>query len=550
MTTVKENKMQRFIKSQLLLVLIIIFVVVVRIRLLDFPLERDEGEYAYMGQLLLQGIPPYSGAYNMKLPGTAMMYALIMSIFGQTAQGIHLGFMVVNCTTILFVFLLAKKMMSRSAALAASGTYALLSLSPSVFGFAAHATHFVVLMALGGILALLSALEKNTFKAYFGSGVLLGLAFLMKQPGVFFLLFGAIHIVYRHFSTTKEPLSKTLSNRTLFFNLGIYAAGAAVPLLVILVWIYYAGTFDRFWFWTVEYASKYAAQIPLAYAFSSFSHQFPPVVDGFLLFWAFSVLGFIVMFFPRTLKVDRVFVLLFTLLSFLSICPGFYFREHYFVTLLPAVSLLTGIFFDFLSSRGIVFYKPAVINFIGFAIFMAAALPGIIKQNGYFFKDDPVKLSRAIYGQNPFPESPRIAEFIKSRSVPTDKIAVLGSEPQIYFYSGRLSATGYIYTYSLMEKHEYALTMQKEMAHEIEVSNPKFIVLVSVYYSWLTRPKSEKFIYDWAENYIKTNYVLVGVADIISPELTVYKWDDDARKYQVKSSAYLLIFEKSTDALK
>ncbi len=34
-------------------------VVAIRIRLLGIPLERDEGEYAYAGQLILQGIPPY-----------------------------------------------------------------------------------------------------------------------------------------------------------------------------------------------------------------------------------------------------------------------------------------------------------------------------------------------------------------------------------------------------------------------------------------------------------------------------------------------------------
>ena len=43
---------------------------VVRLRLLNFSLERDEGEYAYAGQLMLQGIPPYELAYNMKFPGT------------------------------------------------------------------------------------------------------------------------------------------------------------------------------------------------------------------------------------------------------------------------------------------------------------------------------------------------------------------------------------------------------------------------------------------------------------------------------------------------
>src|SRR5664279_2208942 len=33
-------------------------VAVVRLRLLNLPLERDEGEYAYAGQLMLQGVPP------------------------------------------------------------------------------------------------------------------------------------------------------------------------------------------------------------------------------------------------------------------------------------------------------------------------------------------------------------------------------------------------------------------------------------------------------------------------------------------------------------
>ena len=70
--------------------------VAIRIRLLGMPLERDEGEYAYAGQLMLQGIPPYKLAYNMKFPGTYAAYAAIMSVFGQTTIGIRLGLLVVN----------------------------------------------------------------------------------------------------------------------------------------------------------------------------------------------------------------------------------------------------------------------------------------------------------------------------------------------------------------------------------------------------------------------------------------------------------------------
>ena len=52
-------------------VAVILLVLFVRVRLLEVPLERDEGEYAYTAPLILQGIPPFRLAANMKLPGLA-----------------------------------------------------------------------------------------------------------------------------------------------------------------------------------------------------------------------------------------------------------------------------------------------------------------------------------------------------------------------------------------------------------------------------------------------------------------------------------------------
>src|SRR3954467_4436425 len=92
------------------LVLIICAAASIRIRLLDMPLERDEGEYAYAGQLMLQGIPPYKLAYNMKLPGTYAAYAMIMAGFGETTRGIHLGLIFVNSITTLLVYFLGRRL--------------------------------------------------------------------------------------------------------------------------------------------------------------------------------------------------------------------------------------------------------------------------------------------------------------------------------------------------------------------------------------------------------------------------------------------------------
>ena len=49
----------------LVLLLIIVFAAVIRGRLATMPLERDEGEYAYIAQEMLRGIPPYESAYSM-----------------------------------------------------------------------------------------------------------------------------------------------------------------------------------------------------------------------------------------------------------------------------------------------------------------------------------------------------------------------------------------------------------------------------------------------------------------------------------------------------
>ena len=61
------------------LVVVLALVAWARVRLLSVPFERDEGEYGYMAQLINQGVPPYVEAYNMKLPGTYVMYALFLS---------------------------------------------------------------------------------------------------------------------------------------------------------------------------------------------------------------------------------------------------------------------------------------------------------------------------------------------------------------------------------------------------------------------------------------------------------------------------------------
>jgi hypothetical protein len=519
--------------------------VAIRIRLLGIPLERDEGEYAYAGQLMLQGIPPYKLAYNMKFPGTYAAYAVIMSIFGQTIFGIHLGLLLVNAVTIALIFFIGRRLMDSTAGIAAAMTYAVLSVSPSVLGLGAHATNFVMVFVLGGTLLILrlSELERHSFERLSASGLLFGMGALMKQPALLFIPFGAIHLlwndVHQRF-TVKKILLRNL----------IFGVTAIVPLGTTCLILSYAGVFDKFWFWTVRYAGQYGTFLigeiysgkwPLYRAMQVSGRSIAEAIGMAWGLWALAGLGLMVGVWDKRSRASTTFLLGFLVFSAFAVCQGFYFRPHYFIMILPAVSLLVGVAIsnlsDLLTSRMIVVrFAPL------FLLGVTLSLP-IFGEKKFFFVVSPVEASRVIYSDNPFAESVKIADYLREHSSSDDTIAVMGSEPQIYFYSQRHSATGYIYTYGLMEPQQYAQQMQQEMIREIERARPKYLISVVMFYSWLWRPGSEQAIFTWANEYTAANYAVVGFVNI-TPRQTDYFFGDVPPSVE-SLKEYILIYKRN-----
>lgn len=530
--------------SWLALAVIIIFVAAIRIRLLQIPMERDEGEFAYMGQLLLQGIPPYLTAYSMKLPGIFVAYALVMAVFGQTITGIHVGLMLVNAVAIVLVFLLARRLLDDIAGVVAAVGYGLLSLSPSVLGTSAHATQFIVPLALGGTLLMLKSLDSGKYWILLASGLLYGLAFIMKQHAVFFIMFALIYFIGRILKT--KPIDwKRLAGKTSLFVLA-----AAIPFAVCCILLYAAGVFSRFWFWAFSYAQQYVAQRTLADAPEHFMLSAPGAIGPWGWFWAIAGIGLTATFWNEKAKEHRFFILGFSIFSFLTICPGFFFREQYFVTLLPAVALLAGVAASAMIQVLVQKKMPALLKSLPVLVIAATLIFPVIQLNSFFFRAEPAEACRVMYGANPFPESVEIADYIKKHSSRVDKIAVLGSEPQIYFYANRKSATGYIYVYGLMELQAYASRMQREMIKEIETVRPKYAVFVKVPTSWLRKKNSDMTILEWVQTYLDANYRVVGIVDIFNYNYSAH-WDEDARSYRPVSDTNVYVLERiSSDTQK
>lgn len=515
--------------------LLISIVVAIRIRLLGLPLERDEGEYAYAGQLMLNGIPPYQLAYSMKFPGTDAVYALIMSIFGQTTAGIHLGLLVVNIATVAIIFILGRRLIDSITGIAAAASYAVFSASPSVLGLAAHATHFVMLAVLSGALLLLHPAPSK--KVLFVTGLLFGVAVLMKQPAIFFIPFGAAYLFYRDYRDQ-------LGWKSILLRSSSFLGGSALPLAITCLLLWRAGVFARFWFWTVSYARDYGSVFSLSEGIQRFFNAAKPIAQSALALWILATLGLIVSFASTGARRRAIFLCSLLTPSVLALCSGFYFRPHYFILILPGISLLVGA----VMAWAVMFCArfSRLFHFVPLLLFgLASSLP-LVSNRAIFFAPDSVKAARLIYGGNPFPEAVKIAEYLREHTSDDDRIAILGSEPEIYFYSHRRSASGYIYTYELMEPQRYARQMQSEMIREIEAARPEYLVFVGIRGSWLQRADSDTLIFDWFTEYSAQNFQMTGLVNITSLENTEFYLPIPPNQLPQLSEQYLVIYKRKT----
>jgi hypothetical protein len=505
----------------LALALVILATALLRIHLIGIPLERDEGEYAYAGQLLLQGIPPYQLACNMKLPGTYAAYALVLAAFGQSVAAIHVGLLLVNASAILLIFLLGRRLFSTGAGLAAGAAYALLSVGAGVLGTQAHATHFVVLPALGGTLLLLHYSQRPRPWTLWSAGLLFGLAFLMKQHGIFFGLFGAAYLAATHGNW------RTGGRAALARKLAVYLTGAATPFALTCLLLWRAGVFDRFWFWTFTYAARYVAENSPAEGAAALAETFAPILRQSAGLWLLAAVGLAMLLRRRGPQAYLMAGLL--ACSFAAVCPGLYFRAHYVVLMLPAVALLAG---------------SCVRGRVSACLFSAALVLSLATQREFLFRLGPAEASRELYGLDPFPEAIPVAAYLRSHTAPSARIAVLGSEPEIYFYARRHSATSYLYIEPLVEPQPFALTMQNDMVGELERAAPEYVVRFPIEETLSLGPQSPTRLFDWWAVYGPRHYRLVGIADILPDGRTEYRWDAAAETYQPRSLYHLAVYQR------
>lgn len=509
--------------------IVILLISLARVLHLDFPLERDEGEFGYIAQQLIHGVPVYESGYTQKLPGACHVYALFLAAFGQTARAIHLGFLLVNAAIMGLVFLTLRRTHGGLAGVTGAFTFGFMALSPTVLGFAGHATFLVALFSTAGLYVFLLARDRGTALLYLGSGFFFGVAFLMKQHGIFFapLLLGFMVV---------DAWSEPARRRAVPRHAAAFLAGALAPFLWITASFLAIGKFGLLWYWSFRFASESLGQIGLADGLKNFFVRNVQVASGFEILWLLAGAGSLLVLRDAVGR-RKYLYLAFGLASFFSIVPGLYFSRHYYVSLLPFVALSMGVLMGTVSGR-----KQAGILGILVVVGMVVAFT---RYEPYFTGRAPDQLvSRVMYPGNPFPESVEIGQYLNGHTAPGDSIAILGSEAQILFYAQRRSASRFLDAYFLTAEHARSRELHVEMIREIERVRPKYLIYVHIPWSWSMTAGSRRDILDWYEGY-REQYRVEGIVQM-HRRGSVISWGEDAGSV-VPDKSYVEILRRIDD---
>jgi hypothetical protein len=471
----------------------------------DIPLERDEGEYAYMAWRWLEGEVPYVETFDQKPPAIFAAYALIIATLGGSPSAIHWGAQLQLLLALLVLMQLGRKLFGPAVGVGAGLLAAVATTGPAMFANAANTEIFALLPLIAGLALSASAARRDDLRLASLAGVCAGVALLFKWVVAPILV---LQVVFHLFWSPLE------AGRRLRHIL-VLALGAAAVLGLTIGYFAWVGGLAAMIDATLVYNFSYATSIPLGRypeVLAAQLGQARPVLLPLALAALLSPLARVVSGSDASGDAARrnsAWVWAWLGASILAASAGGYFRPHYFLLTIPPLCLLAALgVSDMLDALGSTSRRKWA-GVIGLAVLLLAQ--SVWATPWYYRSIDPMTKARRIYEWNPFPESVAIGRFIAEHSEPDDRVFVFGSEPQIYYYARRRSATRFIYTYPLSAPPDAALGRQREVLASLRSAPPRFIVGVFLQKSLSEEEQTPTILRDGLRALVAERYRPVGI---------------------------------------
>lgn len=471
--------------------LIILFILLSAVFLLRLPSifepywYGDEGITLAVGQGLSRGLVLYKDIADNKTP---LLYFLT-SLFNSLPLLRSLLLMWVLLSTSL-IYVLARLFLNLKAAVIATITYIVFTSLPVLEGNIANGEIFFHLPNILAVLIAWYGFLKQKPKLYFWSGVFFGLGFLFKVPAVFDFLAVLFFITIYGLPRFKKVIK----------NIGLSLVGFLLPNLIILSYFLRHQAISDYieygYLWNFRYAS-WGNDFLIPYG--------QVLLKGIPILVIFSLLFFV----RRRLKPILVLIILWLVMSFLGSTLSARHYTHYFLQVVPPLSLLVGMIFQ---TKQRFFY-----GLILFLVLLSALL------NTYYLKYPILYyqnfLSRAIglkeiSAYNSFfdPEVNRtykVADFLRQEK--EGPIFVWGDEPLIYALSRRSPVGRFSTAYNIAWQE----SRKKETLGKLKETPPVFIFVV----------KPVHFLFPQLDSLISKNYQLIRqIEDVLiyAPKTQIY----------------------------
>ncbi len=446
-----------------------VLLVTIRARLLDVPLERDEGLFAVIGRAILDGAVPYRDVFEHKPPGVFYVYALAVAVSAPTTRGLH-AFLLVWClATGAVVTLLAHRIAGRAAGVTAAFLFAFASAAPSVQGFSASSEMLLLLPLSASALLALAACDGRTVALAFASGALAGVTFWIKQPAALALAAVPFHLGRRRGNAAVVS----------WIAGGLAATLAVVPLVVAAGW-------TEFWYWSVVHSSLYAA-VPATARWARLSAGVANVARDVGPAIVAGAVGAAIAW--RRGRTHAGFALAFLVLSVASAFHSQFLYRHYFALVVPAAAAVGG--------AGLAWLGELVADGRSRATAAIAALVLAIPlalRPAYWLRPDPVAVVREALGDQGFEAAPMLADYVRDHTRPTDRIFVYGSEPEIAFLAGRRDVNPFVMVYPLTWHWPRHREFQERVWAAIEREPPAYILVAQTPFSLVRSPRMDPFL--------------------------------------------------------
>jgi hypothetical protein len=483
--------------------------VLLRINLVDIPLDRDEGLFGYIGQVIRDGGLPYRDVIDHKPPLVHFLYALVTALVRPEATPIHVFLHAYNFLSLLACYYLGKVVTaSRSAGLWTALVFAVVSSLPSLQGFTASTEMILLLPAVLGLVFAVQASKRPHWARHVLSGVMGGLTVLIKPSGLLLAVFAAGTIGA---FALQEPGSWRQRVKAFVRRGFAWTSGFLAPLAVVVVYFHHHHSFDLLVQWVVEYNIDYASQPQRMGIGDSFEFMFKVVCKDALPAVLIALGTVLVLLLRR----DRLgfFLGAFVCCSLIATIPVAY--SHYIAQMVPAAALAAGVGLASLCA-----WLPKRSSRVATTVALGALLAAypVLSNPVYYVTGNPDVLNHLLYGDNPFAEAKPVADFVAARTDSTDRVFVLGSEAEILFQAGRMDSSGFAVKYPLTAQWSRRReNHQDTVMVALSTRPPKYILVVNHHGSLLWDGRSSFPLYAYVESLTKSRYALEAIQPIANP---------------------------------